>query len=115
MPKSFIEKRVKAKSNILAGIVAILPLLLAEGCVSYDSIQQEIEKEADKEMKKIEQKVATDARQQYYITKRSGNAMDQCVQAGMVAAAYLQAEDERAYERWKKTEKEDCAAAGAPR
>lgn len=115
MPQSFIRKQGKLTGQTLGKIAIILPLLLAGGCTSYDSIQQEIEKESAKEMKKIEQKVATDARQQYYITKRAGSAMDQCVQAGMVAAAYLQSEDERAYDRWKKTEREDCAAAGVPR
>jgi hypothetical protein len=36
------------------------------------------------------------------------------VQAGMVSAAYLQANDSFNYNQWKATEKSDCRAAGMP-
>lgn len=49
---------------------------------------------------------------QYGIAKRNGSDIDACVQAGMVAAAYLQAENEAGYQVWKQTEKADCAKAG---
>jgi hypothetical protein len=48
----------------------------------------------------------------YEIAKGSGSAMDVCVQAGLVSAAFLQAKDEDSYGRWKETEKADCARAG---
>jgi len=35
-----------------------------------------------------------------------------CVQAGMVSAAYLQANDEPNYQKWKAIEKTDCKTAG---
>ena len=62
----------------------------------------------------IPEKVASDAVEQYNIAKRKGSAMDACVQAGMVAAAYLQAKDEAKYGAWLKTKKGDCTSAGLP-
>ncbi len=63
----------------------------------------------------IEKKVATDAEKQYIIAKSNGSAMDACVQAGLVAAAYLQAKDESNYRRWRQAEVYDCDRAGVPR
>ena len=68
----------------------------------------------DAEMQSIENKVATDAVDQYNIAKQSGGPMDACVAAGMVTAAYLQAEDQANYSRWKATKRVDCQAAGLP-
>ncbi|MDX3900413.1 MAG: hypothetical protein QHC40_07895 [Sphingobium sp.] len=76
--------------------------------------QQDIEQKAQVEMTKIQRQVAEDAAHQYYMTLQSGTAMDQCVQAGMVSAAYLQNQDQAQYNRWKTTEKIDCKAAGIP-
>jgi hypothetical protein len=56
--------------------------------------------------------VAADAVAQYKIAAESGKAMDRCVQAGMVAAAYLQAKDQDHYAEWKGVERTDCKAAG---
>ncbi len=57
-------------------------------------------------------KVSSDMVAQYDIAKKQGDAMQTCVQAGMVSAAYLQAEDEAKYNEWKAIEKTDCKAAG---
>ena len=62
----------------------------------------------------VENKVATDAVDEYNIAKRHGDSMDVCVHAGLVVAAYLQAKDESAYSHWKNIENADCAAAGMP-
>jgi hypothetical protein len=51
---------------------------------------------------------------EYGIAKRNGNSMDACVQAGFVAAAFLQAKDEASYRQWKDTETLDCKTAGLP-
>ena len=64
------------------------------------------------ELSKIEQQVAQDMTEQYNIAKRSGDKMQTCVQAGLVAAAYLQAKDESNYNKWQRTKKRDCKAAG---
>ena len=71
-----------------------------------------LEKQAAKALQKIENQVADDAVKQYGIASRSGTAMDVCVQAGFVTAAYLQAKDESNYRRWKEIEKTDCEKAG---
>lgn len=73
-----------------------------------------LDKQAAHEMQKIENQVAADAVNQYQIAKRQGNAIQVCVQAGLVSAAYLQAKDEPNYQQWKKTESEDCRRAGVP-
>lgn len=74
-----------------------------------------LEKKAAKDMQGIYNQVSADAEKQYDITKRSGSAMDACVHAGVVAAAYLQAKDESSYQRWKSTESGDCSRAGISR
>jgi hypothetical protein len=73
-----------------------------------------LEHETARQMGEIEQKVATDSVTEYGIAKRNGNTMDACVQAGMVAAAFLQAKDEADYHKWKDTETADCKTAGLP-
>lgn len=57
-------------------------------------------------------KVSSDMVAQYDIAKKQGDAMQTCVQAGMVSAAFLQAKDEVKYNEWKVIEKTDCKAAG---
>lgn len=52
------------------------------------------EKRAATTMQDIENKVASDAVEQYRIAERQGDKMQICVQAGLVSAAYLQAKDE---------------------
>lgn len=74
-----------------------------------------LEKQAAKDMQKIEAQVADDMVKQYHIAKTSGSPLDVCVHAGMVSAAYLQAKDDAHYATWKKIETGDCDAAGMPR
>lgn len=70
---------------------------------------------ANSQLNSIEDQVAADAVNQYEIAARQGDAMQTCVQAGMVSAAFLQAEDETNYQKWKSQEAVDCARAGVPR
>lgn len=60
----------------------------------------------------IYDEVARDAIQQYELTKMHGNEIDRCVQAGLVAQAYLQAGKGASYESWKQTESRECRQAG---
>jgi hypothetical protein len=71
-----------------------------------------LQQQAAKDMRDIERQVADDAVTQYEIAKSSGSAIDRCVHAGMVAAAYLQAKDDVNYKLWKQTEGLDCESAG---
>lgn len=66
-------------------------------------------------MDQIQTKVASDAVDQYNIASQQGDRMQICVQAGLVAAAYLQAKDTDNYNQWKAREKTDCRAAGIDR
>jgi len=65
-------------------------------------------------MDDIEAQVAEDSVKKYQIAKRNGNAIDAYVAAGIVCAAYLQAEDEASYRKWKKIEAEEAQRAGMP-
>jgi hypothetical protein len=89
------------RGQVLAGVAAAL------GAVAYFTIGREAESRyVVAGMADIHNQVATDAVAQYDIAKRQGDAMQACVQAGMVSAAWLQAKDE--------AEKADCAGAGTP-
>jgi hypothetical protein len=65
-------------------------------------------------MGSIYQKVARDAVDRYELARKHGSAMQRCVQAQMVVAAFLQAKDEAQYAAWTVTQKADCAKAGLP-
>lgn len=85
--------------KLLFGLVAVSALVGCDAAV-------------DAQMDSTYDKVSEDMVTQYEIAKKQGDAMQTCVQAGMVSAAYLQAQDEAKYNEWKATEKEDCKAAG---
>lgn len=63
----------------------------------------------------IQDQVAQDSVAQYNIAAAQGDQMQKCVQAGIVAAAYLQAQDTSNYKMWKGLEKADCLVAGVTR
>jgi len=60
-------------------------------------------------------KAADDAVAQYNLAKQQGDQTKACEQAGAVAAAYLQTQDQNGYSQWKSIEAVDCSAAGTPR
>lgn len=59
--------------------------------------------------------VVDDFIRQYNIADSAGSAMDKCVQAGLVAAALLQANEAERYATWKSIETDTCAAVGITR
>ena len=73
---------------------------------------EEIHEQGGASLEKIHKQVAFDAVKQYEITERNGSAMDRYVQASLVAAAYLQANDEAMYKIWKDIERMDGLEAG---
>lgn len=85
--------------NIMIGVLISFALVGCDAAV-------------DAQMDDIHSKVSDDMVAQYDIAKKQGDAMQTCVQAGMVSAAYLQAQDEAKYNEWKAIEKTDCKAAG---
>lgn len=97
----------EAKSNLSA----VISLIFAAGLLWF-FFGGGLEKQAAKDLQKIENQVASDQVAQYNIAKSQGDPIQICVQAGMVSAAYLQANDSSNYNRWKEIEKSDCRAAG---
>ncbi|WP_264529667.1 hypothetical protein [Flavobacterium sp. N502540] len=71
-----------------------------------------LDSQVSNNMQKIENQVALDAEKQYEIAKNGDDKIQTYVQAGMVAAAYLQAKDEVNYNKWKAIEKEEAKNAG---
>lgn len=80
-----------------------------------EAAEKKIEADAQRMVDDIERKVAGDAVAQYNIVRQSGSAIDLCVQAGLVSAAMLQAQDEAGYAEWKAVERRDCGEAGLAR
>lgn len=107
-------KAIKFVFKVVAGffiVVFLIIVLIAMAVPSPD----EVSTGSEELMSEIENQVAEDAVNQYYIAQRNGTAMDRCVQAGLVAAAWLQAENEPKYQQWKQVEAADCEDAGIPR
>ncbi len=63
----------------------------------------------------LENKVASDMVERYELAQKSGDPIAICVHAGLVAAGYNQAKDEKNYLKWKEIERADCATAKIPR
>lgn len=66
------------------------------------------------QIQNINNSVADDAVAQYNIAKQQGDKIQICVQAGIVSSAYLQAQDQANYNKWKAIQSADCKAAGVP-
>ena len=95
------------------GVVAIIQIAIVIAAIWY-FFGGGLEKQADANLDQIKSQVAEDAVAQYRIAKNNGSAIDACVQAGMVTAAYLQAQNEAQYQSWKAIQSSDCANAGVP-
>ena len=108
---STVVKPPAPKENANSTVSAIGGLIVA-GAAAWYFLGGGVEKQAARDMDQIEVQVAEDAVRQYEIAKRNGTAIDASVAAGFVAAAYLQAEDEANYQRWKKIEEEENKRAG---
>lgn len=94
---------MKIADWVLVALAAVLGWYVLSGFTSMA---------ARSNMEDIRDQVADDAVAQYRIAERNGTAMDKCVHAGLVSAAYIQAHDEENYRLWKAVEKKDCEAAG---
>ena len=107
-PKSFQIEGIDNPGQAVAGVIS----LAVFGALSWFYFGGGLSWWSGQELNKIQDQVAQDQVQQYNIAKQSGNPIDICVQAGMVAAAYLQAQDQTQYAQWKEIERTDCRAAG---
>jgi NADH:ubiquinone oxidoreductase subunit 5 (subunit L)/multisubunit Na+/H+ antiporter MnhA subunit len=110
--KKLKTKEDKKKEHELA--TNILKAVIVLGMLAY-FFGGGLEKQANKNLQTIKNQVADDAVAQYGIAQRNGTAVDRCVQASFVLAAYLQAQDESNYKQWQAIEKNECQNAGVPR
>lgn len=108
------ESTMGERKQSTNSVVALLGLIVLGASVWF-YFGGGLEQQTHKDMGRIYQQVAEDAVKQYEITKRSGNAIDAYVHAGLVAAAYLQAKDEYNYQKWKMIEVEEGRRAGISR
>jgi hypothetical protein len=104
------KKKQKTMENKTKGIIGAVIFII----MIWFYFGGGLEQQAAKQMEKIEDQVALDAVKQYEIAKRSGSAMDAYLHSGLAAAAYLQAQDEVNYKKWKDIEKEEAKNAGMP-
>jgi len=101
----------KKQSQAGASIIGVLAFIGLAWYFFGGGLDQQVAND----MQQIHDQVAVDSVEQYGIARRSGTAMDRCVQAGLVTASYLQAKDEANYAKWKSIENIDCTSAGVPR
>lgn len=98
--------RTEQASIQLGKVVAIgIAAVIAMAFIGY-MISGGIDDQVQRDLDNISSSVARDAEKQYEIAVKNGEHMDAYLQAGLVAAAYLQAKDEGNYKKWKKIEKE---------
>lgn len=100
-----------SKASDLSG-GQVMGVLFFAGILLWFFVGGGLEQQAAQDMKKIKNQVAEDFVNQYNIAKSQGDLMQICAQAGIVSAAYLQANDQANYNKWKAIEKSDCRAAG---
>lgn len=102
------ESNEGGSSSLAKGVLALLIM----GAGGWYLFGGGLDQQAANELDKIEDQVAADSVRQYNLAKQAGDAIEVCVQAGMVSSAYLQAEDQANYLKWKDIEKADCVRAG---
>lgn len=101
----FIKSVVRGVA-IAFGVLFVLILIGALVAPSQEEAQHGVDQ--------LYSSVAADYEGQYEMATRHGSLIDRCVQAGLVAAAYSQANNEESYADWKATEARDCQMAGVP-
>lgn len=82
----------------------ILSAFMLSGCTSPE----------EKEQQDIHQQVIKDAIAQYETVQKTNDKIEICVYAGMVTAAYTQANNQNEAKKWKVIEDQDCKKAGIP-
>jgi len=101
----------KPKAKISSNITTIISAIIFIGLIWF-FFGGGLEKQAANDQQEIENQVVVDAEKEYEIAKSSGQAMDAYVHAGIVAAAYLQANDQVNYKKWKDIEEQEAKNAG---
>jgi hypothetical protein len=95
--------------------MTILGLLIAGALLSSGCRMDTDSPAVNRYVDSLYQKVAADQIDQYNMVERNhGTDIEICVHAGLVAAAFLQAKDEKNYSKWQDIKRRDCTAAGLP-
>lgn len=100
-------------SSIGRGVAVVLGVLFV--LILIGALMSPTEEEVQHGVDELYSSVAVDYEGQYEMATRHGSLIDRCVQAGLVAAAFSQANDEDSYADWKTVEARDCQLAGVPR
>ncbi|OQW95050.1 MAG: hypothetical protein BWK79_03690 [Beggiatoa sp. IS2] len=102
------------KKDVSVGqLVTVIFVVILVAIFILPNFTMKINQQATEQLKKINNQVAIDAVNQYNIAKQHGDLIQICVQAGLVTAAYLQAQDTINYGRWKDIEMVDCTNSGS--
>lgn len=101
------------KSALKAIIITLIVLFTLSLLVSLAMpTEEEIRQDANEFMDEVKLDVAEDAVVSFNLAKEYGTAIDRCVAAQQVAAAYQMAQSTAQYAKWKGLEREECAGAG---
>ncbi|OGG58283.1 hypothetical protein A2853_00730 [Candidatus Kaiserbacteria bacterium RIFCSPHIGHO2_01_FULL_55_17] len=95
----------------MAAAFLATPLIVMYGLPGFGGT---FDQRVNSSVSKIYNQVAEDTVAQYQIARKGGDPVQICVQAGLVTAAYLQAQDESNYLEWQEIKNADCARAGIP-
>ncbi len=91
---------------IIFGIIVIAGIWYFKGGGAEKMAQSDLSEA------QIQEQIIHDAETQYEVAKRNGSPMDIYVRAGIVAEAYLQANDQENYKKWKQIEADAAIEAG---
>lgn len=107
--KSFQMSSDNPNANTILSTIVFLILI---GIGAWYFYGGGLEQETETTLQEISDKVAEYSVAEYNMASLSGDTISICVQAGMVSAAYLQAQNQTQYLIWKEIEKVDCERAG---
>lgn len=93
-------------------VIMVIGVLIAASAPTDEELLQETQSLIDD----IERKVA-DEETAKYLMMQDNNApyIERCVQAGLVAQAWLSVKDQSNYVKWQDVKEAMCASAGMPR
>lgn len=103
---------MKARKSDIAIIIGILTVVVFAAYMIPKT--QSFQPAPPTTMQSIYQQVVDDEVAKYDIVRRSGSSVELCVQAQIVVASYLQAQDDLNYQIWQSIKNKDCEAAGVP-
>lgn len=108
-----------SKPKEVAGIIEIpaveVPKAAEKPSPSFREVVNKSIADSQKEAIKNAHKAMIDrSLRQYEIVKRQGSATDVCIHANAIQGAYLGAEDEANYAKWRVIAQNDCKVAGVP-